>query len=464
MNQNLINHLIGIVGEASILHSGAEKERFTHIWKTDIPLEAIAVVLPTSTKEVSEIMKHCHSVQQEVIIHGGLTNLIGGTETQASQLVIALDKMNSIEEIDEQSRTITAQAGAILENLIDATQEKQLLLPMSFGAKGSAQIGGVVSTNAGGLRVFRYGMTRQMVLGVEAVLPNGTIISSLKKIIKDNSGYDLKQLFIGSEGTLGIITKVILRLSEAPTSRSSAIVGIENYEQVIGLLKFLEKNLAGMLSGFELMWQSTYKAMTNENSHLIPPLSQEYPYYVFVESLGTKPAEDYSRLEDLIGEALETELIQDAVMAQSERELHSIWQIREDVSVLAAQANFDQHFDISIPIPLIGKMVDDAVLALEKLPFVSCIFPFGHVADGNIHFIIGKKENNAAIIKSINDIIYQPLKAVGGSVSAEHGIGLHKKEYLSFCRSEAEIELMKTLKNTFDPLHILNPRKILSIE
>jgi len=464
MNQNLINHLISIVGEANILHSGAEKERFTHIWKTDIPLEAIAVVFPTSTQEVSEIMKHCHSVQQEVIIHGGLTNLIGGTETRASQLVIALDKMNSIEEIDEQSRTITAQAGAILENLIDATQEKQLLLPMSFGAKGSAQIGGVVSTNAGGLRVFRYGMTRQMVLGVEAVLPNGTIISSLKKIIKDNSGYDLKQLFIGSEGTLGIITKVILRLYEAPTSRSSAIVGIENYEQVIGLLKFLEKNLAGMLSGFELMWQSTYKAMTSENSHLIPPLNQEYPYYVFVESLGTKPAEDYSRLEDLIGEALETELIQDAVMAQSERELHSIWQIREDVSVLAAQANFDQHFDISIPIPLIGKMVDDAVLALEKLAFVSCVFPFGHVADGNIHFIIGKKENNVAIIKSINDIIYQPLKAIGGSVSAEHGIGLHKKEYLSFCRSEAEIELMKTLKNTFDPLHILNPRKILSIE
>ncbi len=180
--------------------------------------------------------------------------------------------------------------------------------------------------------------------------------------------------------------------------------------------------------------------------------------------MGTKPAEDYSRLEDLIGQALETELIQDAVMAQSERELHSIWQIREDVSVLAAQANFDQHFDISIPIPLIGKMVDDAVIALEKLPFVSCVFPFGHVADGNIHFIIGKKENNAAIIKSINDIIYQPLKAVGGSVSAEHGIGLHKKEYLSFCRSEAEIELMKTLKKTFDPLHILNPRKILSIE
>ena len=461
MNQNLINRLIEIVGTVNVLHSGAEKERFTHIWKTDIPLEAIAVVFPTSTQEVSEIMKYCHSTKQEVVIHGGLTNLIGGTETQASQLVIALDKMNTIEELDEQSRTITAQSGAILEHLIDAAKEKQLLLPMSFGAKGSAQIGGVVSTNAGGLRVFRYGMTRQMVLGLEAVLPDGTIISSLKKIIKDNSGYDLKQLFIGSEGTIGIITKVVLRLSEAPTSRSSAIVGIENYEQVIDLLKFLEKNLAGMLSGFELMWQKTYEAMTNENSHLVPPLSQEYPYYVFVESLGTKPNEDYNRLEELIGQALESEMIQDAVMAQSERELNSIWQIREDVSILAAQADFDQHFDISIPIPLIGKIVNETAAELEKLPFVSRVFPFGHVADGNIHFIIGKTDNTPEIIKAINNIVYKPLKDVGGSVSAEHGIGLHKKDYLSICRSEAEINMMKTLKNTFDPLHILNPRRIL---
>ena len=186
MNQNLIKTLINIVGENNILHSGAEKNRFTHIWKTDIPLEALAVVYPKTTEEVSEIMVLCHRNKQEVIIHGGVTNLVGGTETQKHQLVIALDKMNAIEEIDSQSRTITAQAGAILENLIDATKAENLLLPMSFGAKGSAQIGGVISTNAGGLRVFKYGMTRQMVLGVEAVLSDGTIISSLKKVIKDN--------------------------------------------------------------------------------------------------------------------------------------------------------------------------------------------------------------------------------------------------------------------------------------
>ena len=190
MKQNLINSLTEIVGEVNILHSGAEKERFTHIWKTDIPLEAKAVVFPNSTEQVSQIMKYCHRENQEVIIHGGLTNLVGGTETESNQLVIALDKMNAIQEVDVQSKTITAQSGAILEHMIDAAAEKQLLLPMSFGSKGSAQIGGVVSTNAGGLRVFRYGMTRQMVLGIEAVLPDGTIISSLKKT---NPGGEEKQ-------------------------------------------------------------------------------------------------------------------------------------------------------------------------------------------------------------------------------------------------------------------------------
>jgi FAD/FMN-containing dehydrogenase len=299
-----------------------------------------------------------------------------------------------------------------------------------------------------------------MVLGLEAVLPDGTIISSLKKIIKDNSGYDLKQLFIGSEGTLGIVTKVILRLSEAPTSRSSAIVGIDSYKQVIDLLKYLEKNLAGTLSGFELMWKNTYAAMTGDQSHLTAPISTEYNYYVFIESLGSQPKQDYERLENLIGNSLEMELIQDGVMMQSERELNSIWQIREDVSILAAQANFDQHFDISIPIPLIGELVDQAVRELNKLPFVERIFTFGHVADGNIHFIIGKKENNPKIIEAINELIYSPLKEVGGSVSAEHGIGIHKKAYLSTSRSKEEIDMMKTLKLTFDPLNILNPGRI----
>lgn len=458
----MIARLEEIVGEKNVLANGKEKARFTHIWKTDLPLEAIAVVFPKTTEELSAIMQLCHSEKQEVVVHGGLTNLVGATQTTAKQLVIALDKMNQIEEVDEKSRTITLQAGVILENAIDAADEKNLFLPLSFGAKGSAQVGGVVATNAGGLRVFRYGMTRQLVLGLEAVLPDGTIISSLKKIIKDNSGYDLKQLFIGAEGTLGIITKVVFRLQEKPKSRSSAIVGINDYEQVIQLLKFMEKGLAGTLTGFELMWQRTYQAMTQPPSTYTPPLPDHYPYYVFIECLGSNTVNDFNRLEELIGQALEDEIIEDGVLAQSERELQRIWKIREDVSVLADLAQYDQHFDISLPIPVIGKEIDRAIKELEQLDFVKKIFPFGHVADGNIHFIIGKKDNSPEIIEAINAIIYAKLSHYKGSVSAEHGIGLDKKTYLNTSRTESEIALMCLLKNTLDPLGILNPGRIIS--
>ena len=450
----MIAALEAIVGAKNVLANGAEKTRFTHIWKTDIPLEALAVVYPTSTAEVSSILRLCHENNQAVVVHGGVTNLVGATQTEKKHLVIALDKMNAIEEIDEQSRTITLEAGVILENAIDAADEKNLFLPLSFGAKGSAQVGGVISTNAGGLRVFRYGMTRQNVLGLEAVLADGTVISSMKKIIKDNSGYDLKQLFIGAEGTLGIVTKVIFRLQEKPLSRSSAIVGVDKYENVVALLKFMEKGLAGALTGFELMWQRTYRAMTQAPSSYVAPLPDHYPYYVFIESLGSNQQKDQERLTDIIGEALEQGLVGDGVLAQSERELQSIWKIREDVSVLADLAHYDQHFDISLPIPVIGEEVDLIIDALEQMAFVEKIFPFGHVADGNIHFIIGKKENSPEIVEAINAVVYANLEKNKGSVSAEHGIGQLKKNNLKFFKNPVEYgSYAPTEKNTRSKRH-----------
>ena len=215
------------------------------------------------------------------------------------------------------------------------------------------------------------------------------------------------------------------------------------------------------MTGFELMWQRTYRAMTQPPSSFSAPLPDRYPYYVFIESLGSNQAKDLERLEDLVGEALEQNLIGDGVLAQSERELQSIWKIREDVSVLADQANFDQHFDISLPIPVIGKEVDHAIDQLEQLDFVEKIFPFGHVADGNIHFIIGKKDNSPEIIEAINAVIYANLEKNKGSVSAEHGIGLDKKDYLNTSRSSQEIALMRLLKKTLDPKGILNPGRII---
>ena len=458
---SLSEELDSLLGAEKIIYGKDLDQKYHHVWKMDEPLKAMAMVTPKNTNEVSEIMKICFKNNQEVIIHGGLTNLVGGTESKRDQLVISLEKMNEIEEIDQKSRTVTVQSGVILENLINTVSEKDLLLPLNFGAKGSAHIGGAISTNAGGLRVLKYGMVRQMILGLEVVLPDGRIVSSLKKIIKDNSGYDLKQFFIGSEGTLGIVTKAVLKLIEAPSTRHSAILGVNDYESVIDLLKTLEKGLGGTLSAFELMWGNTYRTMIEKSTSLISPIDQNYDYYVFVETLGSNKNQDLSLLQNLIEKALKDNIVIDGSLAETEKELNNLWQIREDVSILDSNANHAQHFDISIPIPLIGKIVDSINDNLKKLSFVKNIYIWGHVADGNIHFIVGKEKNSDEIIKKVNEVVYEPLKENNGSISAEHGIGLHKKNYLIKSRTKAEIELMKQIKHFFDPKNILNPGRII---
>ncbi len=295
---NITTLLIQKLGIEKVLTAEQIRDRYVHIWQMDTALEAIAVVLPHNTEDVAETMKICHANNQPVVIHGGLTNLVGGTETKANEVVISLEKMNAIEEVDDKSRTMTVQAGVILEQAQLAAEEKNLLFPLNFGAKGSAQIGGIISTNAGGLKVFRYGMTRNLVLGLEAVLADGTIISSLKKIIKDNSGYDLKQLFIGSEGTLGVVTKAVLKLAESPKSRTSAFVAFDKYDKVVDFLKYMDAGLAGTLSSFELIWQETYKAMTSPPASVKAPLPQHYKYYVLLEGLGSHQMNDQARLQD----------------------------------------------------------------------------------------------------------------------------------------------------------------------
>lgn len=458
----IVERFRSAIDASRVLGHDQLSERYSHIWEMDKPLKAKAVVLPINTEEVSAIMKICSSLNQSVVIHGGLTNLVGSTSSTAEDVVISLEKMDNILEVDEMSRTMTVQAGVILEDVQKAAKNAELLFPLNFGAKGSAQMGGVISQNAGGLRVFKYGMTRNLVLGLEAVLADGTIISSLKKIIKDNSAYDLKQLFIGSEGTLGIITQAVLKLVEAPKSRNSAFIGIDTYPQVIDFLKFMDASLAGNLSGFELIWDSTYRIMTSPPSAQKPPIPHGYNYYVLIESLGANQDEDHEKMEKLLSEALEKEMIQDAAMAHSESDLSWFWTIREDVHVINAQCKHSQHFDISLPIPSIGQTITEIVAQLENLSGVELITTFGHVADGNIHLIIGKENTSLDLKNKINDIVYSPIKHLGGSVSAEHGIGVDKKEYLKQCRSTMEIDLMKKMKSMLDPNSILNPGRIFS--
>jgi len=455
----MLEELRSQLGAEKVLTEQDVHERYAHIWTMDQPLEAKAVILPRSTEEVSIALKICHSHDQPVVVHGGLTNLVGGTQTQGHEVVIALEKMNNIEEIDPQSRTMTLQAGVILENIHHASKEADLLFPLSFGAKGSAQIGGIISANAGGLRVFRYGITRHLVLGLEVVLADGTIINSLKKIIKDNSGYDLKQLFIGSEGTLGIVTRAVLKLVEAPRSRTSVFVGIGSYNQVISFLKFMDKELAGRLSAFELIWKKTYQKMTSVDE-TTPPLPYDFPFYVLIESLGQHQEQEQELLYDLLEKALNENIILDAAPAHTKRDLAWFWKIREDVRVISASCTVDQHFDVSLPIPLIGDYAKKVVTILEGMEGVNHCYTFGHIADGNIHFVVDKADSSDELKIAINEIVYSPLQNMGGSISGEHGIGEHKKAYLNLSRTKEEIALMQQMKKMMDPKGILNGGKV----
>ncbi len=459
----MIDQLIEILGSDNVLTGSDLESRYHHIWKMDVSLKVKAMVLPRRTADVSSVMKLCHQHKQPVSIFGGLTNLTGATEVAEEEVVISMEKLNKIVEIDEQSRTMTVESGVILEAIHAAVKEKNLLFPLNFGAKGSAQIGGVISTNAGGLRVLRYGMTRNLVLGIEAVTADGTIVSGLKKIIKDNTGYDLKQLFIGSEGSLGIITKAVLRLFEAPKSRSSAFVGVNGYNNVIKLMKYMDGGLAGTLSGFELIWASSYKAMTSPPTLMIPPLPYDYEFYVLIESLGSDQGKDRARLESLLGDAMEQELIEDAAIAYTESDLTWFWTIREDVHAFISMYEHQQHFDISLPIPLIGSVIAETIKKLGELPGVIKSYAFGHVADGNIHILVGKESMDPKLTSDVNDIIYGPLKDIGGSVSAEHGIGMHKKPYLTVSRSAAEIDMMRMIKRSLDQHNILNRGRIFDV-
>ncbi len=461
--EKLITDFLDILNHEQVLTGDDLKSRYHHIWHMDKPLKVKALLLPESTEQVSEIMKICHKNDQPVIVFGGLTNLVGSTETLERDVVISMERMTTIEAPDLQSRTITVEAGAILENVQQKVSDAGLLFPLNYGAKGSAQIGGAISTNAGGLQVIRYGMTRNLVLGLEVVLADGTILSSLKTIIKDNSAYDLKQLFVGSEGTLGIVTKAVLKLVEAPKSRVSAFVGINDFSKVVEFMRFVDQGLAGTLSSYELIWKTSFITLTKDPSVERSPLPYYYNYYILLEGLGSDQNVDQQRLEHLLEEALHQEMILDATLAYSQSELNWFWRIRENVDALVAVCQFDQHFDISLPIHSIGDTIASMTEQLEQVEGVTHVFPFGHVGDGNIHFIIGKTSEADTLRKRINAIVYEPIKSLGGSVSAEHGIGLHKKAYLHLCRTEAEIAVMIQIKKTLDPKNILNRGKVLDL-
>ncbi len=419
-----------------------------------------AVLRPASTEEVATILKLAHTAGEPIVPWGGKTGLVEGGEAEG-HIVLSLDRMNHIEEIDVEGGTATVQAGCILQAVCEAVEAKGALFPLDLGARGSATIGGNISTNAGGNRVIRYGMMRDMVLGIEAVLADGTVISSLNHLIKNNAGYDLKQLFIGSEGTLGIVTRAVLRLRPKPLSQDTGFVAVESFEQLPKFLRHMERALGGTLSAFEVLWEDFYKLVTTEPAKGKPLLDYGHPYYVLVESMGGDQEEDSARFEKALMAALEDGQVSDAVIAKNQAERNQMWALRDDVGQVARNWPIFT-FDVSLKIADMQSYIAEVREDLSaKWPGHS-LMVFGHLGDGNLHVIPGSvPEHTPAIRKEVEAIVYGALRKRGGSVSAEHGIGLEKRPYLGWSRSPDELALMRTLKAALDPKGILNPGKVL---
>jgi FAD/FMN-containing dehydrogenase len=423
--------------------------------------EALAVLRPRTTEQVSDIMRACHAAGQSVVIQGGKTGLVNGADSRAGDVALSMELMNQVEELDKNNRSMTVQAGVILQAIQQQAADAGLQFPLDLGARGSATIGGNISTNAGGNRVIRYGMTRQQILGLEVVLADGTVISSMSKVLKNNAAYDLKQLFIGSEGTLGTVTRAVLRLGPALNSENTALLALHDYSQVIELLHYCDREFGGSLSSFEVMWNNYYRYVTANNEFgKAPPLSRDYPFYVLIETQGTHQQTDQDRFEAVLSAAMEEGGVVDAVLAKSGSERNALWAIRDNIEAMGVLGPVF-YFDISLPIDEVEAYLVEAEENLRAQWPNMRHAVFGHLGDGNIHIIACIDTDDAEERYRFDDILYQGLKSRGGSISAEHGIGEEKKPFLHYSRSEEEIALMKTLKLALDPKGILNPGKVI---
>jgi FAD/FMN-containing dehydrogenase len=446
------------LGVDAVLDAAAVAERRSSYWDP-APMRAAALVRPRSTHELSRTLRLCHARGQAVVTHGGLTGCVEGATSDAASVVVSLERMNAIEEIDPVGRTATAQAGVALQKLQETVREHGLMFPVDLGARGSCTIGGNVSTNAGGINVIRFGMMRSRVLGLEAVLADGTVISSLNHMLKNNAGYDLKQLFIGSEGTLGVVTRAVLRLEEAPSSRNTAMVALSGFEQVTTLLKRLQQSLGGQLSAFEVMWGDYFRAVTEPGWHRAP-FDRHHPYYVVLDAEGANADADAEQFMAVMEQAMEDGLVENAVIPQSGSERTALWEIRENFQALFQRKPIFL-YDVSLPIREMEAYVAEVQRRLKaRWPDSRCDV-IGHIGDGNLHFFVNPGCDGDNQHAQSDEDVYAPLGAIGGSISAEHGIGTEKRGHLHVSRSEAEIALMRLLKSSLDPKGILNPGKVL---
>ena len=420
------------------------------------------VMRPATTEEVSRALALCNAAGQPIIAQGGMTGLVDAAVPNENEIAINLERMRNLIEMDEASSTMTVEAGMPLQTVQETADDHGFLFPLDIGARGSCTVGGNMSTNAGGNRVIRYGMMRDMVLGLEAVLADGTVVSSLNKMIKNNAGYDLKHLFIGSEGTLGIITKAVLRLRPKPRSQSVAFAALGGFDDAVALLRHCHERLGGTLSAFEAFWPSSYHLVRDRAPHVRLPLPDDHAFYVLIESMGADEASDAERFEATLGEAIEQGWIKDAVIAKSAAEVDGLWAVRDGIPDGLFSYRTMLNYDISVPLGDMGVLAERMQARIDAtFPENRTVF-FGHIGDGNLHVSLTIGDESMARHDEVDEVIYSLTEEYAGSISGEHGIGRLKRPHLSKSRTDAELALMRTLKNALDPKGILGQGRVLS--
>ena len=465
-----INRLGAAVGVQGIFTDAADLEPYINDWRGIYHGAAAAVVRPANVEQVAAIVKICAETRTPLVPQGGNTGMCGATvpDAKLNPVVIALGRMNRIRNVDALNNTMTVEAGCVLANIQQAAVDANRLFPLSLGAEGSCQIGGNLSTNAGGVNVLRYGNTRDLVLGLEAVLPDGRIWNGLRSLRKDNTGYDLKHLFIGAEGTLGIITAAVLKLFPKPSTTATTWLAVPSPDAALNLFSLLRQHFGDRINAFELISRACLELVMKHIPGVRDPLNTPHQWYVLTE-LGDSSPGDTLRvaLESALEEAMTQGLVTDAMLAENHNQSQALWRIRESIPEAArSESGMLYRHDIAVAVGEIPAFIRDGQAALEKHFKGTNIICFGHLGDGNLHYntyVAGRLRSDAAAREAhdVTTVIYDIVKQYKGSFSAEHGIGIAKVAELVRYKDPVEIDLMRTVKRALDPQGIMNPGKVL---
>ncbi|WP_313335297.1 FAD-binding oxidoreductase [Comamonas sp.] len=431
-------------------------------WSGTPPVPPLALLRPRSTEEVSALLRICHAHRVPVVPQGGLTGLAGAAVPVAHGVAVAMDRMQQIEDVNARTGLMTVQAGVSLQTVQEAAVAAGWVFGVDLGARGSCQIGGNVSTNAGGNGVLQNGMMREQVLGLEVVLADGTVLPMLRPMLKNNTGYDLKQFFIGAEGTLGIITRVLLRLRPAPQAKATCMVALPGFDEALAVLARMQARFGNSVAAFELMW-SDFVQTSIQWQKLQPAFAQQHPLQALIDVDGKNEAALRAAVEEALGEAMEAGEVVDAVIAQSGEQAKSLWKLREAPAEMTAHMHPPVNFDVSLPQVDIGRFATACRAAFDaRWPGHHSLF-FGHVGDGNLHVTTDSQTINGED-EALEAVLYGLVQQFQGSVSAEHGIGLHKMPYLGFSRTPQELAAMRAIKQALDPLGLMNPGKVFAAD